>query len=112
MDLIEEEIILDILHLHSRNNSLKEFYRILKFGGIVIFKCQDVCSGRKQFFSHGIVMNMAVQLGFYPLDMFVLLAKSRLIRMQNQNHARKYHCYFWVFQKSRKSLKFYEEYKE
>lgn len=86
--------------------SLKEFYRILKPGGVVIFKCQDTVSGGKNYFSHVHVMNEALKLGFYPKDLFVLLAKNRLIsnNMKNQQHARKYHCYFWVFQKKKVNI--------
>ncbi len=80
--------------------SLKEFYRILKPKGIVIFKCQDSVSGGKQHFSHVEVMNYAVQLGYYPKDLFILLAKHRLTDGRVQQHARKFHSYFWVFEKS------------
>jgi len=79
---------------------LKEFARVLKPNGIVIFKCQDVVSGGKQYFSHCEVMMQALQAGFYPKDLFVLLSDSRPIgRHKTQQHARKYHSYFWVFQK-------------
>jgi len=88
-------------------NSLKEFWRILLPGGIVIFKCQDVVHGRKQYMSHVLVMNMAVEIGFYPKDLFILLAKNRMTNIEEQSHARKHHCYFWVFEKSKKSLNFY-----
>lgn len=81
-------------------NSLKEFYRILKPKGIVIFKCQDCVARNKQYFSHVEVMNYAVQLGFYPKDLFILLAKNRLTDGRIQQHARKFHSYFWVFEKS------------
>ena len=36
--------------------SLMEFYRILKKKGIVIFKCQDVVRGRKQYFTHACLL--------------------------------------------------------
>jgi hypothetical protein len=87
-------------------DSLKEFYRILDNDGILIFKCQDTVSGGKNYFSHVYVMNEAVKLGFYPKDLFVLLAKSRLIsgNMLNQKHARKFHSYFWVFQKKKVNI--------
>jgi hypothetical protein len=81
------------------SSSLKEFYRILKPDGIVIFKCQDCVSGGKQYFSHVWVMNEALKIGFYPKDLFILLAKNRLTDKRIQQHARKYHSYFWVFKK-------------
>jgi len=81
------------------SNSLVEFYRILKKDGIVIFKCQDSVSSAKQHFSHCWIMNEAIKIGFYPKDLFILLAKARLTDSRKQQHARKYHSYYWVFQK-------------
>ena len=89
------------LHRFYRE-AIREAYRVLKPGGILIFKCQDKVSSGRQYMSHVFVMNTAVEAGFYPLDLFVLLAKNRLTadwQARNQKHARKYHCYFWVFRK-------------
>lgn len=90
-------------------NSLKEFYRILKMGGILIFKCQDKVSSGKQYFSHIFIMNEAEKMGFYCKDMFVLLAKNRIVanwQLQNQKNARKFHSYFLVFEKSNKKIEY------
>jgi len=85
--------------------SIIEFYRILDNNGILIFKCQDTVSGGKNYFSHVYVMNEALKVGFYPKDLFVLLAKNRIIgKMKKQQHARKYHSYFWVFQKKKVNI--------
>lgn len=83
-------------------DAMKEFYRVLKPDGIMIFKCQDKVSSGKQYFSHVFIANEAEKIGFKATDLFVLLAKSRLVaewQMKNQKHARKYHSYFWVFRK-------------
>ncbi|MBQ9346279.1 MAG: hypothetical protein IJT94_02920 [Oscillibacter sp.] len=83
-------------------DSLKELYRILTPHGILIFKCQDKVSGGKQYMSHVFIINEAVRIGFYPRDLFVLLAKNRLVadwQIRNQRTARKYHCYFVVLEK-------------
>ena len=82
-------------------DSLKEFWRILKPDGILIFKCQDKVSSGKQYVSHVYIMNMAEDIGFYTLDLFVLGVENRLVAnwQRNQKHARKFHSYFWVFQK-------------
>lgn len=87
--------------------SIQEFWRILHPGGILIFKCQDKVSSGKQYMSHVYVMNMAEQIGFYTVDLFVLLAKNRLVAQwqKKQKHSRKYHSYFWVFQKPQKEAK-------
>lgn len=80
---------------------LAEHYRILKKGGKLVFKCQDTVSSGKQWLSHVHIINEAEKLGFYTKDLFVLLAKSRLIghNHSNQKHARKFHSYFIVFEK-------------
>ena len=82
---------------------LKEAYRVLKPQGVLIFKIQDVLNGRKQFFSHCEVYNYAIERGFYPIDLFILMTKNRMTppNKKNVDHARKHHSYFWVFKKVR-----------
>jgi len=88
--------------------ALKEFNRVLKDDGWLIFKCQDKVSAGQQYFSHVFVCAKAIKLGFYPKDLFVLLSKNRLVAkwQRNQQHARKFHSYFWVFQKNKKRIKY------
>ena len=88
-------------------DSLKEFWRILKPGGILIFKCQDKVSSGKQYMTHVYTINMAEDIGFYTLDLFVLGVESRLVAdwQRNQKHARKFHSYFLVFQKPKNKRK-------
>lgn len=90
--------------------TLKELYRVCENGGVLVFKCQDTVSGGKNHFSHVMVMNMAMELGFYPRDLFILLAKMRLnsfgTKWTKQEHARKYHSYFWVFEKVKPRVKY------
>lgn len=81
------------------STSLKEFYRILAPGGILIFKCQDVVACSLNHFSHCWIMGEALKIGFYPKDLFILIAKNRLNDGRKQQHARKYHSYFLVFKK-------------
>lgn len=82
-------------------DALKEGYRVLKYNGIMIFKCQDKVSSGKQYMSHVYIINKAIDVGFYPIDLFVLIAKNRLIAnwQRNQKHARKFHSYFLVLKK-------------
>jgi len=84
------------------DDSLQEMYRILKPDGVLVFKCQDTCYSGKQYLSHIKIVNSAVNCGFYARDLFVLLAKNRVIAPWhwNQKHARKFHSYFLVFQKN------------
>ena len=83
---------------------LEEFYRVLDSDGTLIFKCQDTVSSGKQWFSHVYIMNEAEKLGFYCKDLFVLLAKNRIIghNHKNQQHARKFHSYFIVLKKQKR----------
>lgn len=90
-------------------DSMKEFYRILKPNGILIFKCQDKISSSKQYLSHVFIINEAIKIGFYPKDLFILLAKNRIVanwQTANQKHSRKYHSYFLVFEKSNKVINY------
>ena len=63
----------------------------------------------KQYMSHVYIMNEAVRIGFYPKDLFSLRAKSRLVadwQKRNQRNSRKYHSYFWVFQKNNRRIEY------
>lgn len=89
--------------------ALAESWRVLRPGGVLVMKCQDKVSSGKQYMMHCDIYTMAKETGFCPVDLFILLAKNRLIAdwQRNQKHARKYHSYFWVFQKPRKGGKPY-----
>jgi hypothetical protein len=91
-------------------NTLKELYRVCEKGGLVVMKCQDTVSGGKNHFTHCLIMNMAMQIGFYPRDMFVLTSNVRInsfgTKWTKQEHARKYHSYFWVFEKVKPRVKY------
>lgn len=90
-------------------DAMKESYRILKNDGILIFKCQDKISSGKQYLSHVFIINEAIKIGFYPEDIFILLAKNRIVadwQLKNQKHSRKFHSYFLVFRKNRKTIEY------
>ena len=91
------------------NAALRELYRVLNKEGTLIFKCQDKVSGGKQYMSHVHIINEAMKIGFYVKDLFILLAKNRLISGKwkgKQKHARKFHCYFIVLQKTNKKIEY------
>lgn len=92
----------------SYEEHLTEYYRVLKPGGVLIFKTQDTVSGGKNYFTHVWVMNKAYEIGFYPKDLSILLAKSRIIsgKHKNQQHNRKFHSYFWVFTKEKSKVNY------
>lgn len=88
-------------------DSMIEFYRVLKENGILIFKCQDKISSGKQYLSHNFIIQEAIKIGYYPKDLFILLAKNRIVadwQLRNQKNARKFHSYFIVLQKSNKKI--------
>lgn len=70
-------------------SSLKEFHRILKRSGYLIFKCQDYTDS-KSTMTHCYVHNWAINLGFYPQDIFILNWQGGRIYNPNliQRHAR------------------------
>lgn len=82
-----------------------EFGRVLRPGGILAFKCQDTISGGKQHWSHVEVYNMARAYGFIGKDLYILVRNNVLWspNMKNQQHARKTHCFYWVFKKDGKA---------
>lgn len=86
-------------------NSLKEFYRVLKPNGIVIFKLQNTISSGKQHFTHYFTIKSAIELGFYPKDEFILHNKSKITsfggRWKTQRHAMKHHSFFLVLEKTK-----------
>lgn len=82
-------------------DSLREFHRILRTHGVLVFKCQDTVNSGKNYLTHVEIVNMAHDIGFHTKDIFILLAKHRMPQwnMKQQRHARKYHSYFLVFEK-------------
>jgi hypothetical protein len=91
-------------------NTLIELYRICQKNGLVVMKLMDTVSGGKNHFTHVMVMNMAMKIGFYPRDLFVLVAKMRINsfggKWNKQEHARKHHCYYWIFEKTTPRVKY------
>jgi hypothetical protein len=89
-------------------NSLDEFYRILEPNGVLVFKCQDIISSAKQYLNHVEIINYAYKIGFYPKDIFILLAENRIIsgKHSKQQHCRKYHSYFLVLIKKKSPVKY------
>jgi tRNA G10 N-methylase Trm11 len=86
--------------------ALEEFWRILRWGGIVAFKCQDTITGGEQYMSHYEIMKKAEALGFHCKDVLILHNPQVLFspNMAKQQHARKTHSYYLVFEKRKKGL--------
>ncbi|MCL2621416.1 MAG: hypothetical protein FWD32_00040 [Firmicutes bacterium] len=85
-------------------SNLKNFYssalfslqRVLKHGGLLVFKYQDFINGRQPYNVTQFILNKAQELNFAYRDLFVCLNDNVIISQQSQNHARKCHTYFLV----------------
>ena len=93
---------LDELQSHY-TNSLKEFYRIMVDGGLLLFKCQDLIFNHKAFMTHVFIINQAESIGFFCHDVIILVRDNVLLsgKVRNQEHARKTHSYYVVLSKGR-----------
>lgn len=85
----------------SYEHWIKEAYRVLKPGGILVFKSQNVISGGVNLMTSHYSCTVAEDCGFYIKDEFVLVAKMRLLsgKVKNQEHSRRFHSFFHVFEK-------------
>lgn len=81
------------------NKSFISLHRALKHRGILILKTQDFVHARENHILLPEIISMARDNGFKVIDLFILLSRSRIINIKNQQHARKYHSYFLVLKK-------------
>jgi len=82
--------------------SLKEIKRVLKPGGKLLVKIQDVLPTHQNYFSAAEMYNMAVAEGFVPVDRAILYSRRRMPLapiIKTQKHFRKSHVDYWVFKK-------------
>lgn len=81
--------------------SISEAYRVLRKGGKLVVKCQDIIHNHQMHPTHVKVIQWADMEGFRLVDLFVLAAKHRMPGPQKgiQRHARIFHSYFLVFEK-------------
>lgn len=88
--------------LESYYHWIKESYRVLKDGGLLVMKTQPTVTGGKELNSQFYSWLVAEAIGFDLVDEFILLAKNRLHsgKIKKQEHARKFHSYFLVFKKN------------
>jgi hypothetical protein len=82
--------------------SMLEFYRVLKPNGWLVFKLQNGVLAGVNNNTYREVCNRAERIGLKWVDEFVLLATHRMMhpRHKRQIHARKYHCFFVCFKKT------------
>lgn len=87
---------------------LPEVKRLLRPSGKFIVKCQDEVSANRQKLTHVELIWAFEKHGFYCKDLFVVVRRNAPVvsRLIKQEHARKNHSYFLVFERQdhRKSL--------
>ncbi len=80
--------------------SLECFYKKLKKGGYVCFKCQDMTDG-KFYCTHNFVINYAQNIGFELKDIIIKSRKKKLQKdAKQQNCVAKVHCYWLILKKT------------
>ena len=81
---------------------LKLAWDKLKNKGVLVFKTMDIRAENRNIWMSYYVQQWAEQIGFQLIDTFILIAHSKILnRGMQQKVARKYHSYFFVFQKKR-----------
>lgn len=87
--------------LESYLSVLPEVKRILKPSGKFIVKCQDEVSANRQKLTHVELIWAYEHQGFYCKDLFVVVRNNApvIARLLKQEHARKNHSYFLVFER-------------
>ena len=81
--------------------TIGEASRVLRKGGVLIVKCQDIIHNHRMHCTHANVIGWAEMCGFRLKDLFVLPASHRLPspnRAGTQRHARIFHSYFLVLE--------------
>lgn len=83
---------------------VREAYRVLKSEGILFSKIADYVHGHRFQWAHIALIESATKIGFTACDCIVKLRKGPIIdpKWKNAHHARRRHCYWIVFRKSKK----------
>lgn len=86
--------------LEANVSMLGRSQRLLPKGGLLVVKTMDIFKQGKQIWVSDFVLSKSKELGFSLLDKFILIANHKLFpTTRSQKVARKYHSYFFVFQK-------------
>ncbi len=87
-----------VLDLYIRTGF--EVKRVLKDKRFFVVKCQDEVSANRQKLTHVELIYAYERMGFYCRDLFVVTRRNAasVSRLVKQQHARKNHSYFLVFQ--------------
>lgn len=90
----------DLMKMYKE--SLNQFYRVLRNGGYLLFKCQDM-TDNKFFCTHNEIINHATSIGFELKDIAIKVTQQKLQReAKQQNCFAKTHSYWLIFKKAGK----------
>ena len=81
-----------------------EAYRVLRPEGILLCKIADYIHGHRYQWAHLEFIEAARKVGFCPCDCIVKVRRGPIVdpRWKNAHHARRQHCYWLVFRKSKR----------
>jgi hypothetical protein len=82
---------------------VREAYRVLKPEGLLLCKITDYVHGHRFQWAHVELLVAAVALGFTACDCIVKVRRGPIHdpRWRKAHHARRHHCYWLVFRKSK-----------
>jgi len=83
---------------------MAEAYRVLKPEGILLCKIADYVHNHRYQWAHLEVIQAAVAVGFRACDCIIKVRKGPIVdpKWKEAHHARRHHCYWLVFRKSRR----------
>lgn len=84
-------------------HTISEMNRVLRPKGVAVVKCQDIIHNHRMHATHVNVIRWGEQEGFRLKDVFILGAAHRMPspnRRGKQKHARIFHSYFLVLEKT------------
>jgi len=81
-----------------------EAYRVLRPEGILLCKIADYIHGHRYQWAHLELIAAATKVGFCPCDCIVKVRKGPIVdpRWKTAHHARRQHCYWLIFRKSKR----------
>lgn len=89
---------------HTFPPFVKEAYRVLEDEGILFCKITDYVHNHRLQWAHIDLVQAATAVGFLACDCIIKVRKGPIIdtRWKVAHHARKHHCYWLVFRKSKR----------
>ena len=89
---------------HTYPPFLREAYRVLKQEAVLFCKITDYVHNHRLQWAHIDLVQAATAAGFCACDCIIKVRKGPIIdtRWKVAHHARKHHCYWLIFRKSRR----------